>query len=805
MDPSPALASVDPRTRRLPRWLRWALPLAALALLLAAGVFLWAWTAQYRLAAQVAAAVLAEDAHARAGEAAQVLAAQTPEDLAWLAQRAAEAALGLPAPLPAGNLLPTADPAQVLRVRALDGEIYAAAVQRRYADSTGAVYAFDLTQRYQRTPPGGWVRLPPDPASLVLLTSYNGQRLSANLPLADADTLLPALQQADLALSQVCAEWTICALDLKLRLDFGAADELARPRAPLRPAAPVPGGYPLILDLPVVTRAEDGGYRLPAPSLAGRPADAAAQAAYTRALTAQLLGLLAGEAAGKPRSATDYFLDAIVARAEARLGLSAGGAGEWQPYDYVSPDNLWQQSRPLYSGPPAGLAERQQVVELMTLAGLSPDDEGRLLANTRRADAGGLVNWLGGIIGRPAALRMVQDRTAQLQAGLPAPGPEAWALAEGLTLACADGISVVQAGAPRLVLAEALGAGQLRAGERLFAEDRLFPGEWSPDGRYLALTVVYPTRVASSAPSTGMAVLEAATGQVTAVTRAEGVFDLGWSAEGELIFVRYAPEAGDVTGLSLLGYHPASGALRSLLPDSVRLFSLAASSWSVDHGALALTVSPIPPYTSAAIVRLDEEAVVQALGEPGYAFAPVFAPGSTAAAGRAAFLTGAQAGFPVGAWELNVIDLATQAVSTVLKSADLVGGPTDVVFAIEWSPDSKHIVFQVAPEGRFVAVTPETGQWRDWMGVPGVPADFSADGRHLLAMESTGVGQMLVYSLLELGAARDAPAHRFVARAAAWSPAGHRLALANDLGVFVVDPDTQAYAWLRAGQCRLAW
>jgi hypothetical protein len=804
MDPFPAPPPARTGTprRRVARWLGWALAALALAALATAA---FAWLARQRLTGELAAQVAYEDKQARLGAVALVLAVQAADDAAWRDQRAAETTLGLPAPLPVENLLPTDAAAQVRSVIAVEADIYAVVVQRQYADSTGAAFAFELTQRYRRLAPGLWERLPPDPASLALLTSFTGQRLNANLPVGDADTLLPVLEQADLALSRVCAEWAMCALGLKLMVDFTATDEMAHLRAPLRPAAPIPGGYPLILDLPMVPRGADGTYRLPAPSLAGRPADAAAQAAYTRALTAQLLGLLAGEAAGRPRSATDYFLDAIVARAEARLGLSSGGAGGWQPYDYVSPDNLWQQTRPLYSGPAAGLAERQQVVELMTLAGLSAADEGRLLANTRRADAGGLVNWLGQIIGRPAALRLVQDRKARLQASLPAPGPDDWALAEGLTLACADGLSVVRAGAPRLVLPEAMGAGQLRAGERLFAEDRLFPGEWSPDGRYLALTVVYPTRVASSTPSTGLAVLDAATGAVTAVARAEGMFDLGWSAEGELLFVRYAPEAGDMTSLSLLGYHPATGALRNLLPDSVRLFSLAASSWSVDHGALALTVSPIPPYTSAAIVTLGPEAVVQALGEQGYAFAPVFAPGSTPTGGRAAFLTGAQAGFPVGAWELNVIDLATQAVSTVLKSADLVGGSTDVVFAIEWSPDGKHIVFQVAPEGRFVAVTPETGQWRDWTGVPGVPADFSADGRHLMAMESTGVGQMLVYSLLELDAVPDAPAHRFVARGVVWSPAGHRLALANDLGVFVLDPDTQAYAWLRAGACRLSW
>jgi hypothetical protein len=60
----------------------------------------------------------------------------------------------------------------------------------------------------------------------------------------------------------------------------------------------------------------------PSPQVAGRPVDDAARAALTHALVVYGLTVLANAQAGSTTQVVDYFRDALVARAEQRLGLA---------------------------------------------------------------------------------------------------------------------------------------------------------------------------------------------------------------------------------------------------------------------------------------------------------------------------------------------------------------------------------------------------------------------------------------------------------------------------------------------------
>ena len=293
-EPTPAPAPPAPR-RRWP-WRRLALVIA-IAAVAAVGAWLFTQLGWRRLQDQLAVQMVYEDQRAQAGDVGAVLALQTAGSPAWRAQLAAQVRLGLAAPAPAGDLRPAGAPPRLARLDPLGGDLFAATVTRDYLDPAGHTVSFDQAQRYRNLGPGVWERQPPDTAALAATAFLTLQHISVTVPTADLPWLGPALLQADTLIGQACADWGIvCRPDERMPVRFGV------PPAGAQGASRWADPAPRALNLPRIFFQPPSGATdvLPAPLLTGRPHDAAAQAAYSRSVAAQLLGLFAGQIASGP-------------------------------------------------------------------------------------------------------------------------------------------------------------------------------------------------------------------------------------------------------------------------------------------------------------------------------------------------------------------------------------------------------------------------------------------------------------------------------------------------------------------------
>ncbi len=793
---------IPPARRARKPWPRWAwLALAGLAvsaLLVAYGVTRVGWR---RIEAQIAAEVAYDDARSRAREVNAVLAAQVTDDAYWRAQRTAEVRLGLPAPLPAGNLLPTAYPAQVIAVESLGGSLFAATVRRRYADSAGQVYSFDLVQRYYNLAPGEWQRLATDFSGLVAATLVQGVWLSATVPTSDLPWLKPALVEADAVLTAACAAWQTCPIGAPLSLAFNVGPEALNPSAPQRLGGAAPVAYPLIFDLSSSAPGFPPRFFLSAPQVAGRPADAEAQAVYNRALSVKLLGYMAGVIAQSGRGSSDYFLDALVARMEVQLGLSAPAAAPLSPLAWLPADVLW--SLPVArasSAAPADLDDRRQVFALMNmvLAGQPPVVDGTLLLSVHRTpDVQPFEDWLAMALlpGEVAEAVARWTTTAQQRLGQTAPD---WSAAEGLALICADKLSIVTQGA-------------LRPVAPAFTPPAFYAATLTRSGgaaRYLAANFTRLQVTEQTFTHLELWVFDREAG-APPVRVSENGYAVGWGADDALYYLPLdAPtsDTGGHTGYSLARYDPVSGQTTTAAQN---LFFAFEAAWSVDRRSLLFTEETQNARTGVVTTRpmlltLGPPAALRALAERGYA--PAFAPGSTAVQGQAAYLLGV-IGEPGPRVELHVLDLAGGGERVLLDSAPAGAETISDGMQLIWSPGGAWLAFAgfgaSGPRLRLVAVT-RTGQAVPVpvaTGSASIPLGFSADDAYLAAQDIHGGP----FVLLDLNAAGSAPSRVLNGNSLAWAPAGHTLAFSNALGVFLVDAATGAYQWLQAEPCDLDW
>jgi hypothetical protein len=780
-----------PRLRRAwPRWQLWALPALVIGGLL--GVLVFTRLGWSRLQAQVRAEVVYEDERAAARDVAAVAAVQAPDYSLWLTQRTAEAGLGLPAPLPAPNLLPTGAPPRVVAFAARHDNVFAATVVRQYADSAGQTYDFELTQVYRSPGPGLWERLPSDDLALHNTTVFAGEHLTATFPVADLPWLSAALPQFEAALARACRAWH-CPPGLRLDVVFGSqAHALSSVLRASRPAGPA---YPIVFDLPPLSLSFPRRYRLPSPQLTGYPHDEPAAAALTRATTVQLLAALAGELAGERggarRRSPDYFLDALVAREEIRQGLSPASVAAFPPYDYVAPSTLWQiVGQGALGAATDSLAFRRQALGFVdfALAGQPSSVDADLLRALRQHNTP--ARWLADTLSTDAPEVQARWRAAALAPWSAVPQPAY----DGLVLVCEQNALV-------------LGAGGLQAISARPQGNQFLAAHRSPDGRLLASLVV-------GRSTTKLVLFDLVDGGLQPLPVAQPGLLLGWQPTGELLYLEVHPANGGSNFWRLMRlrqYDPATGVYATLLDDPVVLPWTEAAVWSPDRRLLSFALYPRGPSQAPnprlALVAPGTGPQVGLRLLPTSGYAPAFSP----AGDRLAVFSG---GDPfvglsaAGDWRLNLLDWQHNQVTTLLTGGELGEYHDSQVGALAWSADARWLSFMALGGGGPLAaflVSTDGGAARllevGARTAGSYPLGFSADSAYVAVQVFGGIVGTNEVVVFDLAAPPGTPPRRYLAHTAAWSPQGHDLILGGPAGVFAVDPATDAFHWLYDSPC----
>jgi hypothetical protein len=640
-----------------------------------------------------------------------------------------------------------------------------------------------------------WQRLAPDPAALQTTRLWAGQRLTATLPVADEPWLSPLLPQMDAYLVRACADWQ-CPYDLQVPVTFsGRLEELPSLAPPRRPEPGAAGTqpYPVTFDLIFRTPRYPRRVILPSLMLAGRPHDQAAQAALVRSTTVNLLAYVATELAQSSRSGSGDYLDALIARAEIRLGLSPAPAWRPSPAAYLPPEALWPFSRIGETrARRADLAARLQALAFLdfALGDRLPSAEGALLRRIRFHPR--LDTWLSDnlSVDGPA---LVERWAAQTTAAFAVLAPPHWDELEGLAYVCQDGAWLVRGGQPTPLPA---------AGPRTW----LLRHALSADGQYLAVVE------ATSSTVSQIRVINLSDHSSQVVASAGLGLPLGWTPAGDLLYLTQANGPfSSMFAYELRLYDPRTQLNLALSADPLVTPWDYRPTWSADRTLMAVTLVQNASDDSEALVTapgvISFKTTLQALRLAAYGYAAAIAPD-----GRLlAYVDGplARDGLSGQAGEIKLVSTLTQAVYPLAAS-----GPTDFydVSALHWSPDSRQLAFQAhAANGRaslYLVTLPDGNPAKAVLQPLDTTTEavelggFSADGRYLAAQHyEQSRSETLVFELdtgqstRYLGGGSTMP----------WSPRGHLLALAGPGGLYVADLGTGEVQWVRRGLCTPSW
>jgi hypothetical protein len=807
--PPPPGAPRPPR-RWVPRWRPrvWAAPLLTAAIVAATGAYAFTRVGWRQLEAQMAGEIAYEDERALARQVDLVLALQAKDSPAWLEVRAAEVALGWPAPPPAPNLLPAAQPPELLSVEALGGALFQAQVLRHFTDSSGRSYPFVLTQRYRNLGPGLWERLPHDDVGLLPFVTWHGARLRAVFPKADEAWMLENLPRIDAALQEVCEAWGVRACtEQELWVPYIFVISLAEwpePRPPARSQAGGIGSYPAAFDIAPGVSARAERLTLLSPQVGGRPHDEAASQALRRALTVSGISYLADVIAGASRREADFFRDALVARAEVRLGLARTSSYTIRPEHYLPPSDLWLISRGAHSDPTADLPYRMQALAFMDffLAGSPASADGALLASRRTHAA--LAHWLADGFG-PFGPARLASWEAEISAHFERLSTLDWSHLEGLAYACHD---------------EAVWALDqswwVRDGRLQPISEALKPvRNWrslsaqglSPDGRYLAFVEF---EVVSN-----LYLLDLHTDEMLLVNSSDDHNLLGWSAAGELVFAERRPRSGSqAAGFYLMAYAPGADAPRQLADSTIETYWNLRPQWLPNRSAFALTMS-LPRPDSEGLIGMTP--VLVAPGPPTElhplavgGHSPAFAPNGQSVAYVVQRDDGGGA-LDFGA-DIILLDLNTRSERVLVSRQHLAnaGRLPNVISALDWSPDGEHLSFMASGQSygmRLFTIATSGRDLREHTGHdPNAnvwPAGFSADGRYLAYHEFGFSSSASRLSVVDLRSGSQQ--HVWVNfGGATWAPHGRLLVVGNRWGIYVLDPATSALRWLSSDSCQQA-
>lgn len=792
----PALPEPGPAQRPKPgkgrlSWRALALTLLALAGLAALVPALLAWIGWQRLRTEIQAEVAYEDARSFSGDGEIVRALQSRDNPEWVRLRLYEANLGLPASLPAPNLLPVAESARILELAVPNSDLIEARVLRKYADSAGQQYSFEVTQRYRRTGPGLWQRLAPDESLFQETSTWSGQRLIATYPVVDEAWMEQALPELDGYLARACAEWA-CPASIIIPVTFtGVLGEMPNPAATLRASGPAAGAYPIAFDLRPPYRLRYPMHTiLPSPHLAGFPHDDRAAAALTRTTAVVLLGHLASELSTASPAYGHYLQAALVARAEIRLGLSASPAFKPDPQQFLPPQSLWDGQRSeLQKDLRTDIATRMEALSFLNfmLGSQSPSMEALLLTNLRRP--AGLGEWLESGLGLETE-PLIAQWAASAAAELAANYPPKWEQLDGLAYSCGETLQLVR-------------DANLQSFSSGVSSIQLVPSGLSLDGRHLAFY--------DNSGSAQIQIIDlSAQGSVITSPAVQFAFILGWTGDAQLAYLTETTLRDFQYRLML--YDPATdthaiGSRRRILPPED--FS---GSWSPDHNSLGLTLleysgpSRSEPRTMPAVLSLAEAGGMLIPGRQGYS--PTISPDGQ----KIAYVVGVSPWGPDADSHIAVesLDLANQIATPLFITAEMAADSHSNrnIHGLRWTPDGRLLVYSeytLRGDSLFALAADGSGM-RPLKAAPGsfYLIGFSADSRYLgLIHNLPSDNRELVIIDLQSGAEQIYPASQV-----AWSPRGHLLAVAGLAGVSVADPADGKSQWLLAddsGSCNVAW
>jgi hypothetical protein len=790
-----------PRRRRDATLIR---RLAMPALLLAAtglGVYVYVMlrTGWDQVSAQIRAEVVYEDQQSLAGNAAAVRALQATGNAAWANRRASEAAAGFPSTLPGDDLLPAGSAPQVVDVQALEAGLMQATVVRRFANSNGQEFDFLYEQRYEGLGAGQWRRLPPDEQRLSETREWRGQRVAATFPAADWEWLAEALPKIDAYLTRACIDWQ-CGPEQGVNVQFvSRVSELLPVQPARRPERPAGSrtGYPATFDQPFTILGYPRRVLLPSPHLAGRPADDAASNALVRSITVSLLTYLGSDLAGTNRNSnTDYF-DALVARAEIRLGLSPAPDWPIALENYVPAADLWHYAR---TG--AGRGRRPDVVMRLqalyflnfALDGRPQEAETSLLKSMRQLHAWGTM--LSVSLGADGD-DIIRSWTAQVTAGYASRGPVNWQSLDGLAFMCANGGGVVS-------------GGDLLAIRRPARINWMPLRAVSPDGAFVALTMqpgINPRR---------FQVMDTARPDDPPAATDIGV-PLGWTADNQLVYWQF-----DNTGFGRSGGYflrlldPGSDARVFLTDKPLALPWLDAPSWSDRLDAMALTTTAgtlLSRQQTQPAVLLFHTRPPQVVSLPATGYAASISP-----TGRVVAYAAGQpnwTGQPGNESVIVLYDLeAGQGQEVPLPlDAGPAGTQHDIV-SIHWAPDGQALAvltehasagtgLHVLSLDRLQAGGPFlTTLFESRFGI--TFAGFSADSRYLAAYPTRDPQEINTQGAI-IDRLSGQRASFMTRNTPVWGPGAPLLAVPSAGGLTVLDAASDSYQWVAHGACTVSW
>jgi len=654
---------------------------------------------------------------------------------------------------------------------------------------------------------------------LVNTTIVTGQRLSATVPVSDLPWLEDSLVAVDAALVRACADWgpEACA-DAKAAFIFtGLLQQLPPVQLPFGQTMGL-GLYPLTFDLAPFMPPALAPVMLPSPHVAGLPIDEDARAALTQAITVYGLTYLADSIAGpsdRPFEA-DYFRDALVARAEVRLGLSTPPTYSLQARDLLPIASLWEDSRSIPRS--LGLPMRLQALSFLETAldGQPATVDGILLRRLRRQPD--LKAWLAEALSPDGVTQALNNWETQAAALFEAEGTLSWTALEGLSYTCDTETYLVRDGAAKLLAVAPLWS----------VLD--FPTQaLSPDGQYLA----FVNQVA--ADQVALTIYDLKMAATLTITQAAAVFVAGWSRSQELVYIAHDapadPSTNSASPYHLLRYDQATGNSRRLVENAVIVGYNLSGSWLPDRRGLVLNFDF--QDDAAVPIKLWSPAVVSVDGaEAGkltwlLPMEPRTVYGLLAPNGQwIAYVqrTADDGSFVVA--NLVLLDIATGARQVILKSksgADSDGIPIegDTLSLLGWSGDSAQLMFSTGGTG-VLPVTYlfpidgsraplEVARADDNLGVFTSVA-HSPDGRYL-SYRTFGSPDPVALRLIDLESLDKVEAGTTLVQTlalessgSAWSTTGHRLAVAGLAGLRVIDLDTGLVRWVETGNCSaVAW
>jgi hypothetical protein len=545
--------------------------------------------------------------------------------------------------------------------------------------------------------------------------------------------------------------------------------------------------------LPVVPTT--GELDVPALALAGVPADAAARNALIHGLTLRALYALAARLSLVSGPDGDPYLVALVARAEARLGLTTEPAVPPPANSLLTPAWLWEARR-LSSNQTrhpstSSLASRQTVLAFLdySLRDQRVANDGQLLKSLRLAT--NLSAWLAPVIGEGAANGALQAwadaLTAQYASELNVPAPDA----SGLYYACAATIS--------------------RAGPNGQEVLLHFDRDVRDSLRGLAGSGGYLAYVSDAPGDMTLVLLDPADPAPRTLAQASTLTLLGWSAAGQLLYLESVDEAGD----RLQRYDPATGQTETLFDHLLDPQMSVTPAWSTNRTELGLSLvtgtTGGPRYdTAPVIVRVVDPVALEQLAPTGYGAWP--GPDGQ----HAAYLLPGPSAADQTTTTVRVVKRGP--LGRVVAEANHPSGTSFMTFVgfVNWAPDgqsiiyaasaadSSYVTYRLALAGGPPAVLAEAPAGEGTRAA--IPFGFSADGRYLALVNLTAGGVSAMTAL----AWPPGPARTYAPldglNGAVWSPTGHTLAVASLGGLYLTDPATGAARWLAFEWCpQIGW